>query len=282
MARRVRVLTDSVADLPQAFVDRLQIKVVPGYLAFDGQTYRDDETLDRDWFYRKLSQVSARPTTAAPAPREFSEAFAGLAAEGADEIVAVVTSSTISSIYSHAQVAASSFEAVPVRVVDSAQISMGLGWAVVEAAERLAAGVPVQKVLDLLGDISERTRVLGLIDSVDYLRRSGRVGWITGGVAELLRIKPLICFQQGNAELLGRARTFSRGLQSLTSRIDAFRPLDRLSLLHSRAAPGAMAQARRELTALFPGLEIPVVDIGAVFATHVGPGCLGVALVESE
>lgn len=280
MVPRVRVLTDSVADLPPLFIDRHQIKVVPVYLTLDGQTYRDDQTLDRDWFHRKLSEISVRPTTAAPGPLEFREAYAQLATEGAAEIVVLVTSSRVSSIYSHAKAAASSFDTVPVHVFDTTQISMGLGWFAVEAAEQFAMGASVHQVLSRLHQMRARTRVLGLVDSVDYLRRSGRVSWLSGAVAGLLRIKPLICFRRGEAELLGRVRTYARGLQSLIDRIEAARPLARLAVLHSRVDALALEQIFSELSSRFPHLEIPVVDIGAVFATHVGPKCLGAALVE--
>jgi DegV family protein with EDD domain len=279
MGGRVRVLTDSVADLPRSLVDQFQIKVVPVYLVVDGQTYRDDGMLDRDRFYQQLSSVATPPTTAAPAPREFYEAYADLVADGAETIVALVTSSTVSSIYDHAQVAASSFDAVPVHVVDTRQISMGLGWLVIEAAERLEAGEPVQDVLNQVSAIRSRTRVLGLIDALAYLRRSGRVGWVSGAFAELLRIKPLISFYQGKANLLGRVRTSARGMRALMAQIEATGPVDRLSLLHARADIGTLGQAQDQLAALFPDLDIPVIDIGAVFATHVGPRCVGVALI---
>lgn len=279
MGGRVRVLTDSVADLPQSFVDQFRIKVVPVYLMVDGQTYRDDGMLDRDRFYRQLSSAAKPPTTAAPAPREFYEAYDDLAADGAETIVALVTSSTVSSIYNHAQVAASSFDVASVHVVDTRQISMGLGWLVVEAAARLEAGEPVLEVLDRVSALRSRTRVLGLIDAIAYLRRSGRVGWVSGAFAELLRIKPLISFHQGEANLLGRVRTSARGVRALMSQIEAAGPVDRLSLLHARADAQVLGQAQDELAALFPSLDIPVIDIGAVFATHVGPRCVGVALI---
>lgn len=282
MGRCVRVLTDSVADLPSALVDRFQIKVVPVSVLLDGRPHRDDKHLDREWFYDRLRYVTERPTTAAPAPRAFAEAYAELAAEGADEILALVTASTVSSIYDHATLAASSFGSLPVHVVDTTQITMGLGWLVVEAAQQLAGGAVVPEVVEAVSRLRERTHVFGLIDAVDYLRRSGRVSWISGAIAGLLKIKPLITFQQGGAELLGRVRTRARGGHALLSQVGTLRPLRRLALLHSRADLSWVGQIHQALAALVPDLDIPVIEVGPVFATHVGPGCLGVALIEES
>jgi len=136
MGRRVRILTDSAADLPQAYVTRFQIGVVPIHVSLNGEAHLDDGTLDLDWFYRELSHLRVPPTTAAPAPQEFTRAYAQLAAEGAEEIIAIVTASTLSSLHDHAQIAARKFREARGHVVDGTQVSMGLGWLVVRAAEQ--------------------------------------------------------------------------------------------------------------------------------------------------
>ncbi|MGC9469732.1 MAG: DegV family protein [Anaerolineae bacterium] len=280
MGRQVRILTDSVADVPKAYVDRYQIKVLPAYLVLDGRTFPDDGSLNRDWFYEQLVHASKPPTTAAPAPLEFLRAYAELASEGADEIIALVTASRVSSTHDHALVAAKEFGEAGVHVVDTQQISMGSGWLAVEAGRLLEQGLPVVKVLDTLRALPLRTHIFGVLNSIDYLRRSGRVGAIGSYVASLLRIKPLIAFGQGEARLLGKTRTFWRGLQEITRRVSAAGPVAHLAVLHSRADTKFITRFHDELTSRFSDIDVPVIDVGMAFATHVGPGCLGVALVS--
>jgi DegV family protein with EDD domain len=281
MGRRVRILTDSAADLPQAYVTRFQIGVVPIHVSLNGETCVDDGTLDLEWFYRQLSHSQVPPTTAAPAPQEFTRVYARLVAEGAEEIIAIVTASTLSSLHSHALIAAREFREARVHVVDGTQVSMGLGWLVVRAAELVGDNTPVPQIIHQVMSLRARTRILGMIDSIDHLRRSGRVGWISTAVANLLSIKPLIVLERGKVRQLGRVRTHRRGLQSVVRQARGAFPLERLAILHSGASAASVAYLEDEFSALLPRLEIPVVNVGPAFATHVGPGCVGVAFVVS-
>lgn len=282
MTQRVRILTDSAADLPQTYVERYRIGVVPIYVSLNGETHLDDGSLDRSWFYRELTSVSARPATAAPAPQEFTRAYAQLVSEGAEEIIAIVTSSTVSSLHDHALVAAQEFQEARVHVIDGAQVSMALGWLVVCAAEMLDGGVPVSQAIHQVRQLRSRTRILGVIDSIDYLRRSGRVGWITMAVASLLNIKPLIAFDHGEARPIGRVRTLRRGLQAIVNQTRDALPLDRLAILHSGVAVASVERLQEAFAVRLPGMDIPVVNVGPAFASHVGPGCAGVAFVMSN
>jgi len=130
--------------------------------------------------------------------------------------------------------------------------------------------------------LQARTRILGVIDSIDYLRRSGRVGWISTAVANLLSIKPLIVLERGEVRQSGRVRTHRCGLRSVVRQAKGAFPLERLAILHSGASVVSVAQLEDEFSALLPRLEIPVVNVGPAFATHVGPGCVGVAFMMSE
>ena len=282
MARTVRILTDSAADLPQAYVTRLEIGVVPIHVSLNGETRLDDGTLDLDWFYGELSHSRVLPTTAAPAPQEFTRVYAQLAAEGAEEIIAILTAATLSSLDDHALMAAQEFKGARVHVVDGTQVSMGLGWLVVRAAELLAGGMLVPQIIHQVISLRARTRILGVIDSIDYLRRSGRVGWISTAVAGLLSVKPLIVLEGGEVRQSGRVRTHRRGLRSVVRQAKRAFPLERLAILHSGVSAVSVAQLEDEFSALLPRMEIPVVSVGPAFATHVGPGCVGVALLMSE
>jgi len=259
MGRRVRILTDSAADLPQAYLTRFQIGVVPIHVSINGKTRLDDDTLDLEWFNGELSHLRVPPTTAAPAPQEFTRVYARLVDEGAEEIIAIITASTLSSLHNHAMIAAREFKGARVHVVDGTQVSMGLGWLVVRAAELLGDGMPVPQIIHQVMSLRARTRILGVIDSVEYLRRSGRVGWVSTAVANLLSVKPLIVLERGRARQLGRVRTHRRGLQSVVRQARSAFPLERLAILHSGASAASVAQLEVEFRALLPRLEIPVV-----------------------
>jgi len=281
MACRVRLLTDSAADLPQSYVDRYGIGVVPISVSLNGHTHVDDGTLDRSWFYRELVDTPAMPQTSAPSPQDFAQVYAGLVSEGAEEIVAITVAASVSSLHEHALLAARGFGGARVHVVDGMQISMGLGWLVICAAELASSGASAQEVVQYAIALRSRTRILGVIDAVDYLRRSGRVGWISSSVADLLMIKPLICFIEGQALQLGRVRTLKRGVQAMVGHARGLLPVERMAIIHSGAAPTLLAHLQETFAALLPDLKIPVLGVGPAFASHVGPGCVGVAVVES-
>jgi DegV family protein with EDD domain len=281
MVQRVRVLTDSVADVPRSILARYRIGVLPAHLMLNGRAYLDDGTLDQDWFYHELTRVESRPTTAAPSPEEFIGAYEALVAEGAEEIIVLSAASTVSSLHDQAVWAARQFDRARVHVVDSLQVSMGMGWMVMEAARLVEEGTPVAEVVATLQAMRAQTSIYGVLDSVDYLRRSGRVGWVEGCMASLLQIRPVFAFEQGEVTLRSRVRLYRRGVHAIVDLVRAAQPLAHLAILHSRADAETIGNFRTELGALLPSLDIPVVDIGSVFATHVGPRCLGVALVRA-
>lgn len=281
MGRRVRLITDSVADIPQDKVRRFDIAVMPIYLTVGDKTYREDDTLDRTWFYRELSRRNGDLTTAAPPPQEFLSAYTKLAAEGADVVIGVFTAASVSSIYNHAQVAASECSKARVHVVDSRQVSMGTGWLVIHAAELLERDVSVDDVVQALYETRQRTLVLGVLNSLEYLQRSGRIGPVTRHMADMMRIKPLVAFEGGAANLLSRVRTYRRAIERLVSLVNERGPFARLALLHSRARKEVITRLYESLSALVGRNLLPVIDVGAVFATHIGPGGVGVAVVRA-
>jgi len=281
MGRIVRLITDSVADIPQTLVRQFDIKVLPITLTLGDKTYHEDDAFDRGWFYRALSRRNGDFTTAAPPPQDFLRAYTSMAAEGAEIVMGIFTAGSVSSICNHARIAARACSQVRVHVIDSRQISMGTGWLVICAAELLEGGKSVTQVLDALKEIRQRTLVVGVLNSLDYLQRSGRIGRVTRYMADFMRVKPLIAFEQGEAQLLSRVRTYGRAIEHLIERVAERQPFTRLALLHSRARGDTIARLHADLSSLDDQREIPVIDVGAVFATHIGPGGLGVAMIQA-
>ncbi len=279
---RIRIVTDSVADLPEGLVQRWGIKRVPVYLSVDGQSYRDDGTLSHEWFYEQLNGPTPLIQTAAPAVGEFEACYRALAEEGAEEILGLFVASSLSSLAGNGRRAAAEFDAACVRVVETRQVSMGTGWQVIAAVEAIAAGATLSEVVALVESLRERTYVLGILDSLEHLLRGGRVSWTQAKVAKLLRIKPVIGFYDSEARLLGQVRTRRRALKWLSQRVEEAAPLERLALLHSHLAAETLEEVESLLRPLAPPGGMLTVEAGPVFGTHVGPGGVGVALVQAS
>ena len=175
-SERIRILADSVSDIPKTTIIKHKIGILPIYVSVDQQHFLDDGTVDREWFYKQLTSVSVKPKTAAPSPEEIIHAFDHLFSDGAQVIVGLFASASISSIFDIATIAARDFDPARIHIIDTGHISMGLGWIVVSVAEAKQAGATVDEIELLVKDLRKRTVVFGVLNSMDYLHRSGRVG----------------------------------------------------------------------------------------------------------
>ncbi|HEC33592.1 MAG TPA: DegV family protein [Chloroflexi bacterium] len=273
---RIRILTDSTADVPADVAHRLGIAVVPAYVQMSGQSLRDGEQITRIEFYRRLAHLREIPTTAVPPAHEFAAAFRSLVAQ-ADVAIAVLISTTLSGMLNAARLGSQEVPELKVHLVDSKQLAMGLGWQVILAAEAAAEGKDAEEILTLIRQVQPRIRILAMLDTMEHLRRSGRVAWARATAAHLLRIKPLIEFCQGEAILVGQARTRRNAKQRLLEMTAGLGPLERLAVIHT-AAPD-VESFRARLGDLFPVEHILVSEIGPVVGTHIGPRALGIAAI---
>ncbi len=278
---RVRIVTDSVADVPPEVAARLNIAVLPIYLLLGNQSYRDDATLDRTWFYAQLRARAGQLKTAAPPPQVFGELFASLVAAGAEEIIGLFIAESLSSIVANARLAAAQTSGACVTIVDTAQVTLGQGWLAILAAEAAAQGASGAEIVEYVTQLRPRAGVLGMLDALDHLQHSGRVPWTTIRVGELLKIKPLIRFYDGEATLVRRVRTHARALDALEQGLHALAPFERLALIHSRADAAVLAEFAARLVPLSPQTPLPIVEVSPVFGAHIGPGGLGVAFVQA-
>jgi len=273
---QVRIVTDSTSDVPPAMAERLRITVVPAYVQIGNRSYRDGVGLSRERFYAQMPGMKSVPTTSVPPVREFVEAYRR-AADEAGDVVALVVSSQLSSMYNVALLGAREVPELNVHVVDSGQVTMGLGWMVVAAAEAAASGRSVREIMDLIADLKPRVRVFAVLDTLEYLRRSGRVGWARARVAQVLDIKPIVDVLMGEVRRLGRVRTRRRAIERLVELTRALGPLERLAILHSYA-PELETLRRRLVEACSPG-HLLTVAVTTIIGAHVGPRALGVAAV---
>ncbi len=276
----VRIVTDSTADLPDGVAARLGITVVPCYVVFGSETYRDGVELTKQQFYGKLAGASVIPTTAAPPSAVYEESYRQLARE-TDAIVSIHLAAGLSAIYSSAAAAAASISGLRIIVLDSEQVTMGYGWMAIAASEAARRGETLEQIVALVEGMKARSRVLAVLDTLDFVYRGGRVGWVRAMLGALLRIKPIVEVHAGEVRLVERGRTWKRSLDKLMERVQALGPLERAVVLHANAPEKAERVADR-LQALAPDWDRLVGQAGVTIASHAGPGAVGIACVAVE
>ena len=276
----VRIVTDSSCDLPQAMADALGIRIVPLSVRFGDTEYIDRTTITATEFWSKCAASATLPETAAPSPGSFEENFRSLAAEGATAIVVVALSSDLSATMQSAELAARAVApGIDVRIVDSRNASMGLGLTVLACAELAKTGASADEVVARAQSVIPRTRVFAALDTLDNLKKGGRIGGAKAMLATVMSIKPLISITNGLVEEAGKQRTRSKALAHL---VDILRsqqvPIERLSILNAQCADiDAFVAMVKEV---YAG-EIIVGDIGAVIGTHAGQGTIGIVFLLS-
>jgi len=273
----VKIVTDSTSDIPEELVGRLGITVVPSYVIFGTESFRDGVELTREQFYEKLLLAREIPQTAAPPPGVYAEVYRQLAADD-QEIISIHLASRYSGICNSVSVAAQDVPEARIAVIDSEQITMGYGWMVIAAAEAAQAGASYEEIVALVEDMKPRTRVLAALGTLEYLHRGGRVDWIQAVIGTLLRIKPILDIRAGAIDLAERARTMGRAVERLLALVQDLGPLERAIVLHANT-PDLAADVADRLQRLNPAWERLVEQAGVTIASHAGPGAVGVACV---
>ena len=277
----VRVVTDSGCDLPPGLCDELGIEVVPLSIRFGEETLVDRKDLTPAAFWAKCATMSGLPETAAPSPGAFEEAYRRAHAAGADGVVVVTLSRKMSATIEAADLAAANVGSdFPVRVVDSANASLGEGMTALLAAQAAAAGKDLDEVEAVARSASKRAKLFAAIDTLENLRRGGRIGGAQAMLGGLLSIKPLITVSAetgGEVAEAGKQRTRARALTAIVDNVRKVGPVEALGVMHAEATDLHELLAR--LDDIFPREEITIADVGAVIGTHVGPRCIGVVSV---
>lgn len=270
----VRVVTDSACDLPQELIDALGIAVVPLTIRFGDEEFVDREELSADAFWDRLRSSDALPETAAPSAGAFEARFRDLIGRGATGIVCINLSSRLSATMQAAQVAAASVgDECPVQVIDSLTCSMGLGALCLTAARRAADGDPLDRIVDEVIGRRDRTRLFGALDTLEFLKKGGRVGNARALLGSMLSIKPVVEVRDGVVEEAGKVRTRSKSLKVLVDKVAA-QPIDSLGVLHGQADD--LDELLELLNPIKPRDEIVTGVVGPVIGTHAGPGVIGV------
>lgn len=275
----IRIVTDSTCDLPAETVERLGITVMPLFIHMGGKSYLDGVDITREEFYTQLPELATQPTTAAPGSDRFARAYDDLTEQGADGILSIHIAQSLSATLNFAATGAEQAQIADVTVYDSGQLSLGVGYIVQEAAERAARGETMEQILAGLSEIGKRTYVFAALDTLEFLKRSGRMNWAIAALGEVLRIRPILRMNDGvsHAE---RVRTESKALGRVVEILTECLPVERMALVHTNARE--RAQELREMVAgLVPLDDLPMIDITPVIGAHIGPNAVGFACVSA-
>lgn len=278
---RIRVVTDSACDLSLEMARENGVEIVPLTVRFGGEEFVDRIDLSPAQFWDRLSTSSVLPETAAPSPGAFEAAFLAAAEAGASGVACVTISSALSATYQAAQLAAQNVAGtIPVEVVDSRAVTMAQGNVVLQAARRAADGGTLEEVAAAARQIVPRTRTYAALDTLENLKKGGRIGSAQALLGSVLSIKPIIKVEDGKVEPESRQRTRARSLRYLAEKVREALPVGDVAVMHGAA--GDVGVLIDLLAELHPRDQILVGDVGAVIGTHAGPGVVGVTFTVSD
>ncbi|MFN8595887.1 MAG: DegV family protein [Anaerolineae bacterium] len=276
----IRIVTDSTCDLPQSIIDELGITVIPLFINFGDKGYRDGVDLSRADFYARLPTSEPLPTTAAPGHEVFKQAYDRLADQGATEVLSIHIAESLSATINVAQVAAQETRSARVTAFDSRQLSLGTGFVVEAAARAAQAGQSLTEIIAQLEELIPRIHVFAALDTLEFLKRSGRVSGLMAGLGGLLQMKPILKMYNGQAGS-DRVRTRSRAIGQLVNLLSQCSPLERVAMVHTHAFTPA-EEIRQLVEPMLPENDIWSLDITPVIGTHIGPGAVGFACVSRK
>lgn len=274
------IVTDSTCDLPETMVEKHSITVIPVYINLANRSYRDGVDITRDEFYRDLPAFRSVPSTATPSPEIFTQTWKKLAEKGAQAILSIHISEKLSATVNAARVAAEQFRRIPVTVLDSGQLSLGMGFLVEKAAQMAELGNNMEDILISLREMMKRTYVFASLKTLEYLRRSGRMNFALARFGEFLQVKPLLHMNQGNPSA-HRVRTQGRATERMLEWLAEYAPFEKLAIVHAGVQREAEEMLER-IRHFLPQGEIPIVQITPVLGAHLGVGALGFACVSER
>jgi DegV family protein with EDD domain len=275
---RVRIVTDSACDLPATLCDELGIVVVPLTIRFGEQEFVDRAELTTEQFWTKLTTSGVTPETTAPSVGAFEECFRSLADDGAAGVVCINLSSRMSATMQSAQVAAKALDGLcPIEVVDSKSASMGIGALVVHAAELAAKGASVDEIVASVEAVRERSHLVAAVDTLEYLRKGGRIGGAQAFLGSMLSIKPIIEVHDGVVEAGGKVRTRSKALRFLVDKLKESQ-VETLAIMHAQAPD--LEEFLVMVEPIVARANIVIGEIGPVVGVHTGPATMGIVWTE--
>ena len=281
----IAIVTDSDSSLPREIAEANGIRQVPINIHFGQETFQTEVDIDDVMLFERVDRDKALPTTSAPSPGQFSEAFEAALSDGADHVVCICVSGEISGTYNAALMACDLVPEGTVTVVDSRTISMGQGFMALEAAAAAREGAGVEEILARIESVRERTTLYAGLATLKYLAMSGRVGQLAAGMALLLNIKPVLTLKDGKLDMLEKVRTrkksWARMIQLVTEGLGEA-SVERLAVVHVNALDTARIFDTQLRAAVDCTPETLFVEFTAGLSVHTGPGMIAVVTVAAE
>ena len=278
----IKVVTDSTSDLPADVAESLGIEVVPLNVHFGSDVYKDRVNLMPDAFYDKLINGDVLPTTSQPSVGEFIDVYERLGSD-ADGIVSVHVSEKLSGTMNSARLASQQANAdCPIEVVDTFQVSMGVGICAMEAAEVANSGGDMNQVILAARNAVTRSQCFFMLETLEFLQKGGRIGKAQALIGNLLKIRPMLILQEGEVHPLGRERTRRKGIAKLVDTVAELAPISGLAVMYSTGPDEAQTLAQNVSKFMIEGREPMMLQIGPVIGTYAGPDTLGIALISAK
>lgn len=280
-SKQIRITADSVCDLPADILQELNVKLIPTYVNIGNESIADDGVaLNREDFYRRLPSLSTQPTTAAPSPGDAESFFRGVLEDGADHIISIHVPEKLSGVYNTMRLGAEAVDKDKITLVDSLQLTFGIGMQVWVAAELAQETDDVDEIVAAIERVRQNTELYAIIDTLEYMKRSGRVNVLIANLGTLLRIKPIVRVWDGDIESHARVRTWSRAEDKLRELTRAQAPLDRLAIMHIANRAGA-EKFLESIKDIAPEKTI-IIEVTPTLGTHIGPGSVGVTTLRKN
>lgn len=275
----IHIVTDSTCDIPRDRVDELGITVVPLTITFGAESFRDGVDLTPGEFYDRLQASKQLPTTSQPPPALFEHAYQHLATRG--EILSVHLSHKFSGTIETARSAAASVAPDKITIVDSGLTSMAMGLCVIAAARKARAGASRAECAAEAESVARRVKLLVTFETLEYLRRGGRIGRASAFVGGMLKLKPILTVKDGEAHPVARVRSRQKALDELFTLATESSDIEDIVVLHTTTPVEAEALATRAREAR-PNARLTVGRFGPALGVHGGPGMIGLAVVTNE
>ena len=275
----VKIVSDSACDIPKELAEELDIHVVPLYVNFGEESLRDGIDINAENFYQRLTSDPIHPFTSQPSPGDFLDIYQKLDSDN-DGIISIHLSAKLSGTFKSASIASEDQSLKSkISVIDTGHVSMSSGLCVIEAAMLAKNGADFDTIVKATNDFASRAHFVGLLDTLVYLEKGGRIGKARSMLGSLLNIKPMITVENGESKEFGKARTFKKGIAKLTDYCNQFGKLHSLSVVYSTDSDLAL-EFSDNLSSLINSKPI-ISRIGPVTGTHSGPGTIGVGFISN-